>query len=62
MYAVQIGYEAETWSVRLFGENLTDVRRISGGGYPSAFFPSDGLLYGAINAPRIAGVELSAKY
>lgn len=62
MYAVQIGYEAETWSVRLFGENLTDIRRISGGGYPSAFFPSDGLLYGAIDAPRIAGVELSAKY
>ena len=62
MYALQIGYETESWSVRLFGENLTDIRRISGGGYPSAFFPTDGLLYGAIDAPRILGVELSARY
>ncbi|MEM9375953.1 MAG: TonB-dependent receptor [Pseudomonadota bacterium] len=62
MLSLQLGYETDQWAVRLFGENLTDERRISGGGFPNAFFPTDGLLYGAIDSPRVIGVELSASY
>ncbi|MEM0929001.1 MAG: TonB-dependent receptor [Pseudomonadota bacterium] len=59
IFGVQAGYETDRWAIRIFGENLGDERRISGTGFPNAFFPTDGQLYGAIDAPRIIGVELS---
>ncbi|MEM7678697.1 MAG: TonB-dependent receptor, partial [Myxococcota bacterium] len=59
IFGLQAGYEAETWAFRVFAENLTDERRISGAAFPNAFFPTDGLLYGAIDSPRVVGVELS---
>ncbi|MEM1411277.1 MAG: TonB-dependent receptor [Pseudomonadota bacterium] len=62
LYGVQVGYEAERWSIRAFGENLTDVRRVGGTGFPNAVLPNDGLLYAAIDPPRIVGVELAFRY
>ncbi|MEM9759225.1 MAG: TonB-dependent receptor [Pseudomonadota bacterium] len=62
MCGLQLGYEADTWALRLFGENLSDERRISGTGFPNAVFPTDGMLYGSIDSPRIVGVEFSLNY
>ncbi|MEM9386766.1 MAG: TonB-dependent receptor [Pseudomonadota bacterium] len=62
VFGLQLGYERDSWSLRLFAENLTDVRRISGGGFPNAFFPVDGQLFGAVDAPRVVGVELALSY
>lgn len=56
---LQVGYDAFPFSARLFVENLTDERRISGAAFPNAFFPADGVLYAAVDAPRVFGVELS---
>ena len=54
-----MGYESERFSARLFGENLTDERRFSGGAFPNGVFPADGLLYGPLDAPRVVGLELN---
>lgn len=59
---LQLGYETDIWTARFFAENLTNVRRISGAGFPNAFFPADGLLYGAVDAPRVIGLELTFTY
>ncbi|MEM1191467.1 MAG: TonB-dependent receptor plug domain-containing protein [Pseudomonadota bacterium] len=59
IYGLQLGWEGERFSARLFAENLTEERRFSGGAFPNAFFPNDGLLYGAIDAPRVVGLELN---
>jgi len=61
-FNLQLGYEAEGWSARLFAENITDVRRISGSAFPTTIFPADGLLYSSIDAPRTVGVELSTRF
>ncbi|MEM0954742.1 MAG: TonB-dependent receptor [Pseudomonadota bacterium] len=59
IYGLQMGYESERFSARLFGENLTDERRFSGGAFPNGVFPADGLLYGPLDAPRVVGLELN---
>ncbi|MEL7046609.1 MAG: hypothetical protein AAGL66_16590, partial [Pseudomonadota bacterium] len=59
IYGLQLGWEGERFSARLFAENLTEERRFSGGAFPNAFFPNDGLLYGAVDAPRVVGLELN---
>lgn len=59
---LQVGYDAFPFSARLFVENLTDQRRISGAAFPNAFFPADGVLYAAVDAPRVFGVELSMSW
>lgn len=59
---LQVGYEADNWSLRVFGENLTDERRVSSIGNPGAFFITDGILYGVFEEPRIMGVELGIRY
>jgi len=62
IYGLQLGYETDRWSARLFVENVTDVRRISGGAYPNAAFPTDGQLYGAVDSPRVIGLELGYEF
>ena len=62
MINLQAGYEADSWTLRLFAENLTDVRRLSGSGFPNAVFPNDGLLNGSLDRPRTIGAELSFQY
>ncbi|MEM0955218.1 MAG: TonB-dependent receptor [Pseudomonadota bacterium] len=58
---VQAGYEGDTVSVRVFGENLTDERIFTGlalanpGG-------EDGNEYAPLGSPRIIGVELEFNY
>lgn len=59
---LQVGYETDNWSLRVFGENLTDERRVSSIGNPGAFFLTDGILYGVFEEPRVIGVELGVKY
>lgn len=62
MYGLQAGYEAENWTLRVFGENLSDVRRVNGTGFPNAVLPFDGLLYASIDTPRTVGLELTVRY
>lgn len=59
IYGLQFGYEAHPFAARIFAENLTDERRLSGAAFPNAFFPVDGVLYGALDAPRVLGLEIS---
>ena len=59
---VQIGYERDRFSARLFGENLTDERRASGLAIENLAFGTDGLFYSPLGAPRIVGIELTARY
>lgn len=61
MLGLQLGWESDRYAVRLFGENLTNERRFSGGAFPNAVFPTDGLLYGPLDAPRVIGLELNAQ-
>lgn len=58
----QIGYESERLSARVFGENLTDVRRASGLGIENLAFGTDGLFYSPLDAPRIIGIEVEARF
>jgi iron complex outermembrane receptor protein len=62
MYGLQVGVEREHYSVRLFGENLGNVRRMSGLAVENLAFGSDGNFYGPLDAPRIVGVELQARF
>ncbi|MEM7503773.1 MAG: TonB-dependent receptor [Pseudomonadota bacterium] len=58
----QVGYEAERYSIRLFGENLTDERLESGLAFENFGFGSDGNFYAPLDAPRVIGVELEARF
>ncbi|MEM9316451.1 MAG: TonB-dependent receptor, partial [Pseudomonadota bacterium] len=62
MYGMQAGYETELWSLRVFGENLSDVRRVNGTGFPNAVLPFDGLLNASIDTPRTVGVEVTVRW
>lgn len=57
---LQLGYGAERFAFRVFGENLTDERRASGLAIDNMAFGSDGLHYAPLDAPRIIGIELEA--
>ncbi len=59
---LQIGYEGERFAARIFGENLTDERRASGLALDNLLFGSDGLFYSPLDAPRIIGAELEARF
>jgi len=62
IYGLQAGYDGERFSALVFVDNLTDERRISGAAFPTTFFPSDGVLYAAVDAPRVVGLELGFDY
>jgi iron complex outermembrane recepter protein len=62
MYGLQVGLEQERYSLRLFAENLTNERRMSGLAIENLAFGSDGNFYGPLDAPRIVGVEMEAKF
>jgi iron complex outermembrane recepter protein len=59
---LQVGFEHAKYSIRLFGENLTNERRMSGLAVENLAFGTDGNFYGPLDAPRIVGVELEAKF
>jgi iron complex outermembrane receptor protein len=62
MYGLQLGLERRKYSIRVFGENLTNERRMSGLAVENLAFGTDGNFYGPLDAPRIVGVELEAKF
>jgi iron complex outermembrane receptor protein len=62
MYGLQVGVGRERYSVRFFGENLTNERRMSGLAVENLAFGSDGNFYGPLDAPRIVGIELEAHF
>ncbi|MEM6484121.1 MAG: TonB-dependent receptor [Pseudomonadota bacterium] len=62
IFGLQLGYATERLSTRLFVENATNERRISGASFPSAFFPIDGIFYASVDAPRTVGIELMLSY
>ena len=59
---LQLGYESDRFAARLFGENLTDERRASGLAIENLAFGTDGLFYAPLDAPRILGLELAARF
>lgn len=59
---LQIGYEADAWTARLFADNLTNERRFSGLAFDNLAFGADGTLYGALEAPRVIGVEVERRF
>jgi iron complex outermembrane recepter protein len=62
MYGLQIGIEGQKYSARLFGENITNERRMSGLAVENLAFGTDGNFYGPLDAPRIVGFEVEAKF
>ncbi len=62
IFAVQVGYESDRFSARLFGENLTNERVASGLAIENLAFGTDGLFYSPLDAPRMIGIELTARY
>lgn len=62
MYGLQLGYERDHYAIRMFGENLTNERRMSGLAVQNLAFGSDGNFYGPLDAPRIVGIEMEAKF
>jgi iron complex outermembrane receptor protein len=59
---LQLGYEDERITARLFVDNLTNVRRFSGLGFENLAFGTDGTVYGALEAPRIVGAEVEVRF
>ncbi len=59
---LQLGYEADAWTARLFVDNLTDERRFGGLTFDNLSFGADGTLYGALEAPRVVGVEVERRF
>jgi len=59
---LQAGYENDRLTARLFVDNLTNVRRFSGLAFDNLAFGSDGTVYGALEPPRIVGVELETRF
>ncbi len=62
LWNAQIGYEAERYSVRLFAENLSNERLESGLAFENFGLGSDSNYYAPLDAPRIVGVELEARF
>ena len=62
MYGLQVGLERERYSVRVFGENLSNERRMSGLAVENPAFGTDENFYGPLDAPRIVGVEMEVKF
>ena len=58
---LQTGYEGEHYSVRLFAENLTNVRIPTGLATPN-FSGPDGTFYAPLDAPRVVGLELEYNF
>lgn len=56
------GYEADRYAVKLFAENITNERVLSGLAFPNLTFGFDGTFYGPVDPPRIVGVELEARF
>ncbi len=61
-FGVQIGYEHDRFSARLFGENLTNERQASGLAIENLAFGTDGLFYSPLGSPRVVGLEVTARY
>lgn len=59
---VQLGYEKDGWTARLFADNLTDERRMGGLGFENLTFGTDGNVYGSLEAPRIVGLEIEKRF
>jgi iron complex outermembrane receptor protein len=62
LLGAQIGYETDRFSIRVFGENLTDERYAAGSAYSNFLFGADGTFYAALGAPRVIGVEATARW
>ncbi|MEX0298113.1 MAG: TonB-dependent receptor [Kordiimonas sp.] len=61
-FGVQVGYAGNGYSIRLYGENLTNERRAGGLAIDNLAFGADGTHYAPLDAPRIIGVELEANW
>jgi iron complex outermembrane recepter protein len=61
-FDLQLGYEKDVWSARLFAENITNARRVSGLAFDNLVFGRDGTVYGGFEAPRIIGVEIERRF
>lgn len=58
---LQMGYEGSNGSIRLFVENLTDVRRATGLAFRNFGFGNDGNWYAPVGRSRQIGLELGWK-
>lgn len=59
---LQFGYDADGWTARLFADNVTNARRISGLAFDNLSFGVDGIVYGALEAPRVVGIEIERRF
>ena len=59
---LQLGYEGDGWTARLFVDNLTDARRMGGLGFENLTLGTDGNVYGSLEAPRIVGAEIERRF
>ncbi|MEM0910158.1 MAG: TonB-dependent receptor [Pseudomonadota bacterium] len=62
IYNVQLGYEWDEWTLRLFAENLTNERLLSGLAFAHPFGWNDGILYSSLDEPGKVGLEISYVY
>jgi len=53
---LQVGWEATSWSARLYADNITDRRVFVTSAYTNSLFGYDGTWYAGINAPRTVGM------
>lgn len=56
------GYDAEHYAIKVFAENVTNKRVLSGLAFPNLTFGFDGTFYGPVDPPRVVGVELEARF
>lgn len=56
------GYDAGVYAIKLFAENISNERVLSGLAFPNLTFGFDGTFYGPVDPPRVIGVELEARF
>lgn len=61
-YNLFAGYDAGAYAIKLFAENISNERVLSGLAFPNLTFGFDGTFYGPIDPPRVLGVELEARF
>ena len=59
---LQVGWEGDRWSARMFVDNVTDELVFTSTAYQNFAFGADGTAYAAVGRPRVVGIEAGYRW